>query len=294
MALKLAPGSFLGETIRSSVVSGFTFAESAYSPGARLPQHAHENAFFYLVLHGTCAESYGTRQRVSEPSTLVFHPAGETHSDCWREGGHCFHVEVSPALVERVRSCSPVLDRPTEFRGGLPVWIATRLYQELCRNDDLSPLAMEGLALELLVEGARRPATGRHHPPPHWLLQVRELIHERFAESLSLRDLAATVGVHPSHLARGFRQRFHCTIGEYTRKLRVDWSCRELSATDTPLVHLALAAGFTDQSHFSKTFKRLTGMSPAVYRMQFRSRNADTQPGDPDTRQPGDAEVESP
>jgi AraC family transcriptional regulator len=293
LALKLASGSFLGETVKSGVIEGFTFAESAYQPGARLPPHAHENAFFYLVLQGTCAEIYGTRQRVSGPSTLVFHPAGETHSDCWLEGGNCFHVEVAPAMLERVRSCSPVLDHPAEFRGGLPVWITSRLYQELCRNDDLSPLAMEALALELLVEGSRCPAAP-HRPPPHWFLQVRELIHARFAESLSLHDLAAAGGVHPSHLARGFRQQCHCTIGDYVRQLRVDWSCRELSSTDTPLVQIALAAGFVDQSHFSRTFRRLTGMSPAAYRRQFQSCYSDPSPCEPNTRQPSQAAVESP
>jgi AraC family transcriptional regulator len=78
--------------------------------------------------------------------------------------------------------------------------------------------------------------------------------------------------VHPAHLAREFRRRRHCTIGGYVRRLRVEFACRELSSTDAPLAEIALAAGFSHQSHLTRTFKELTGMTPAKFRALSRAR----------------------
>jgi AraC family transcriptional regulator len=79
-------------------------------------------------------------------------------------------------------------------------------------------------------------------------------------------EIARAAGVHPVYLARTFREHHGMTIGEYVRKLRIEHACRLISTTGAPLSEIALAAGFCDQSHFSRTFKRVTGSSPAEYR----------------------------
>jgi len=127
-----------------------------------------------------------------------------------------------------------------------------------------------------MAEIARCPAAVTERTPPRWLHQARDLLHARFAGSPSLDEIAAAVGVHPAHLARVFRQQYGCTMGDYLRRLRVEFACRHMAAGDTPLVGIALAAGFADQSHFTKTFKSLVGMTPAEFQRQFRRRNADT------------------
>ena len=67
-------------------------------------------------------------------------------------------------------------------------------------------------------------------------------------------------------LAREFRRRFGCSIGDYVRRLRIEFACRELAISDVPLYEIAFAAGFSDHSHFARTFKRATGMTPGAYR----------------------------
>jgi AraC family transcriptional regulator len=52
----------------------------------------------------------------------------------------------------------------------------------------------------------------------------------------------------------------------------VDFAARKLVTSDEPLTGIALAAGFSDQSHFSRTFKRQTGMTPATFRISSRLR----------------------
>jgi AraC family transcriptional regulator len=87
---------------------------------------------------------------------------------------------------------------------------------------------------------------------------------------LTISSIAESVGVHPGYLAAEFRRIYQTTIGEYMRKLRVDFACREIARTGVPLVQIALESGFSNQSQFCTTFKRVTGMTPAAYRAILR------------------------
>src|SRR5262249_9120537 len=116
-----------------------------------------EWAFCYFVVEGTCTRTSGGHSQPCATFQLVFLPAGEAHSDRWHDaGGRCLHLEFDAPWLDRVREHAPVLDRPAQLRGGTPVWLAVRLYRELRSPDPLSPLAVEGLALELLAQAARQ------------------------------------------------------------------------------------------------------------------------------------------
>lgn len=144
--------------------------------------------------------------------------------------------------------------------------LANRLYQELKQTDGFSSLAVEGLMLELIAETSRNYVKLPERNAPDWLKQAEEILHARFSEQLTLADIASSVNVHPTHLARVFHQHYNCTVGEYIRKLRIEHTCNQLSFTDAPLVEIALEAGFYDQSHFSRSFKQTTGLTPTEYR----------------------------
>lgn len=206
MSRLLLPGSFYGERQTSRQVGGFTFCESRYAAGERIPTHAHEDAFFYFVLQGSSTEHFGSRARVAAAGTLVFHPAGESHANHWRAAGYCLHLELAPATVARARELGAAIDHPAEFRGGWPAWLAGRMHRELTNESAAAPLALEGLALELLAEVSRPAGVFTHERPPRWLRQAREFLHAHFAEEISLAETAAAVGIHPSHLARVFRR----------------------------------------------------------------------------------------
>jgi AraC family transcriptional regulator len=265
--MKLAPGCFYGNALKSHLVAGFSLIETTYAPNLRIPTHAHECAYLCFVVRGTYTETYGGRTRTCKPSTLILHPPGEMHSDRFDNGGgRCFNVQVEPLVLERVREHTRILDSPAEFHRASLAHLAMKLYREFGAIDETSALVVEGLALEILGEASRRSLKSSNRRPPRWLGQVREILHANFSTNLTLATIAASVGVHPVHLARAFRQRFRLTVGEYVRQLRIEFACRELCQTEKPLVDIGSEAGFCSQSHFSTVFKRHTGLSPGEYR----------------------------
>lgn len=273
MEQKLPPGRLYGETISRQEVAGLVLIETAYPAGLRLPPHSHEHAGFCLVLRGTFERACGGRTHDCPPASLSFHPPDESHSERFDKAGtRLFGILITGGLLDRLREYPVVSEGPAFFRGGRPSLLAVRLRREARRMDEVSPLAIEGLALELLAETSRRRASRREPGPVRWLVRAREMLRARFAEPLTLADVARAVDVHPVHLARVFRQHQHCTVGEYVRRLRVEFARRQLASTDLPLSEIALLAGFCSQSHLSTAFKLHAGMTPTEYRSAFRSR----------------------
>lgn len=135
-----------------------------------------------------------------------------------------------------------------------------RMYYKFREMDDDSLRKLE----QALVEGRSLNNSGRRFP--QWLEKVRKILEQRFAEPCKVSEIAAEAGVHPVHLAREFRKHYGSSVGEYLRKIRIEYACRELMDSNEAVTNIAFAAGFADQSHFSRTFKRLCGTTPGKYR----------------------------
>lgn len=107
---------------------------------------------------------------------------------------------------------------------------------------------------------------------PHWLVQARQQLDQNFHERLTTAYIARPVGVPPVYLAQRFRQFFGCGVIEYLARRRLAYACRELRNTNHALATIATAAGFYDQGHFTRTFKRFIGITPSEYRRRKRGR----------------------
>jgi AraC family transcriptional regulator len=270
---QLPSGHFFGHLLRSLRVADFLLSETRYPAGARLPRHCHEGAYFCLIRKGWYTEIYGRQARTCSPMTLAFHPPGETHYQQFHNVEVCsFNVEITPARLTCLREEYPILAAPMHWRGGILTALALRLYQEFAREDACSSLVMEGLVLEILGEASRGVGGVPSQRPPPWLEQLRSALHSHFAHHVSVNGLAGLAGVHPVYLARAFRHYCGCSVGEYLRRLRLEYACQRLSQSDESIAEIALAAGFADQSHLTRLIKRRTGLTPASFRRASRSR----------------------
>lgn len=100
---------------------------------------------------------------------------------------------------------------------------------------------------------------------PLWMRSVRDILNDRWNENISLKELAHNVNIHPTTISKNFRKYFQCTLGEYTRKLKINHSLSLLKSSHYSLTETAHICGFSDQSHFIRVFKSMTNHLPSEY-----------------------------
>lgn len=270
--IKLPQGRFFGRSEVRRELGELVLVESHHAAGSRLPRHSHEHAYFCLNLGGDYAERYGRRRRDCHEGMLVFHPPGECHAEEHHSAVASLNVELDGAWLGRIAGLVAPLDQPAEFRGDEIAAAGVLLLRELRRDDRDSALAIEGLTFEILAASARRERTVDRRAP-RWLRDACDLLNE-LTDGVSLRAVAAQAGVHPVHFAATFRRFLGCSLGEYQRRRRFEYAREQLADRAMPLAQIAADAGFADQSHLTRTFKRFSGMTPSEYRtfLGFKTR----------------------
>ena len=254
-----------GTVVKQREIPGFTLTESVYPLALRLSPHRHSHAYLSFVLSGSYREKYADRECTCSAGALRFLPADELHENHFDTTVRSLLVRIDSQALDRLGDHAPVLSSPGEVSGLASSWLANRMYREFLATDDIAPLAMEGVLLEILAESARAIGEGGAHAPI-WLRRVREALEDSYLLAPSLAELAAIGGVHPVHLSREFRKHYDTTIGEFIRKRRIEHACHLLANSDEPLAEIALMCGFSDQSHFCAMFKTHTSLTPAKFR----------------------------
>ncbi|WP_439370338.1 helix-turn-helix domain-containing protein [Bradyrhizobium sp. PMVTL-01] len=102
--------------------------------------------------------------------------------------------------------------------------------------------------------------------PPRTVRRIREYVDAHIDQSISVKGLAEIASLSVCYFVRAFKKSVGITPHEYLMQRRVDLAMSLLSATEMPLAEIAAAAGFVDQSHCSRRFRRSVGMSPRDYR----------------------------
>jgi AraC family transcriptional regulator len=269
MELKLKAGEFYGTTSRALLANGFRFTEKSYSSRATLPTHAHELSHFCLVLAGNYNEKIASKSFERGPASLVYYPPDVSHGEEHLTEGRHFLVEVDFKHLDKARDYGASLLEPVFIGCDASLWLAARMYREFSERDEFSSLVLECITTELLIAASRLDTTRSECHPPTWLRRVKEFLRENFAEPPSLDQLAGAASVHPTHLTRTFRKFERCTVGDYIRESRIKYAQERILNSNEQLVEIGLAAGFADQTHFTRSFKRVTGLTPSEFRRMF-------------------------
>ena len=247
----MAAEEFFGIHLATREIGPYRLSLREYAGNTRLPQHAHGDAFATVIVDGGFREISAGSSVDCGPLDVVVHAPGARHVDQF-SGRKTRCLSVQGGSFER----SALLATPGASS------IALHILREFRNPDAFSSMVVEAMMLELFVAAERQREDAR---PPRWLVQVRNTIDRRFQESLTLTGLAQSADVHPAHLARAFRRHYRTTVGELLRELRVAYA-RQRLASPAPLQEIAHAAGFADQSHFTRAFRRATGLTPGQYR----------------------------
>lgn len=269
-AIIRAEGNYYGTVRRRFVVDGLHMSETAYAAGARIPTHRHECPSFFMPLGGAFVEGCGDIVRRYETGDVSYHPPHEPH---WLHtqgrAAHGFAVEVGDQWRDTFGDTSVWNSTPRDLSRSRISWLLGKLFLELHAHDTARPLIVQSLGVELGI--ALSDERIRHdRRAPKWLTKLREQLHDQPHFTPSLTDLAKTAGITPAGVIKTFRRHEGCTPGEYLRTLRLTRARAELGNTTHSLGTIALTAGFYDQSHFTRTFRRAMGITPQLYRRALR------------------------
>jgi len=259
---------------RSMEAGAFSITDAWFPPGALLHAHTHERGIFATMIDGSFDTTILGKRLDCSAGTIWSEPAEERHAnDIGRRGARALVVQLDPAHAEPVLPFDIVSSDVLHLRHAGIAAAARRLLSEFDAADDFTPLLAESTVVEMVVTAARiREAERRHHaPPPAWVFRAQEILHEHAREGLQLAEVAALVGEAPWRVARGFRKHFRTSIGEYARALRLTWALDQLAATRAPISEIAHAAGYADQSHFTRACTTAIGIGPAEYRRRGSS-----------------------
>ena len=122
-------------------------------------------------------------------------------------------------------------------------------------------------------------ATGRQrasHPPargglpPGAMRRVREHVELHLSDSMDLAELAGVAGLSVYHFARAFKQSTGMAPHHYLIRRRIERAREMLARSELSLSEIALAAGFSDQSHLARLFRQMLGVTPGQFRLSQR------------------------
>jgi AraC-like DNA-binding protein len=186
------------------------------------------------------------------------HEVAEQSSGLWA---------ISAGLAYNIRDDYELLEKGMMLYDALYSW-ANHLKNEKHLRQPFEDLLVNVFHQFIKEKSARKKI-------PSWTKQLKELIQDQIDTNLtlSLKDISKELQVNPAYLSREFSKYFdNLSFGEYIRKLRIEKAIQLMHSSKYSLTEIAYLTGFSDQSHFTRIFKRFTGQNPSEYRRKLIKR----------------------
>jgi AraC-type DNA-binding domain-containing proteins len=260
--ISLPKGHYLGTVTDICDAGGIIAGSTTYKKEIlSSQQHYHENAHISFVLQGGSVEKRTGKEIERLPGNIEFYHAGEKHQTIQKvfPSKH-INLEIDTDFLKKNEiteaTIYTVIKQNPDGK-----FLLLKIYRELLVNDDSSAASINMLFLDLISKFENRS----YKILPLWVEIVREFLNENWDEKITLNDLSTAANVHPITISKYFKKYFSCTFGEYIRKLKIEKSLSLLKTKSSSLTAAAYTCNFADQSHFTRTFKELTGFLPKQY-----------------------------
>jgi len=185
-------------------------------------------------------------------------------------------MEVAPSVLDSLAGAPVEL----QLQDYTPVAGAAAIASQAVdcvRHGAPNRLLLEGLALAICgqVLEVSAPKIVQESVPldntDRRIRRVRDYIEDNIAEDLSIAALADVACLSVHHFARAFRGSLGETPHRYVQRRRIARATAMLSRTAVPIAEIALDCGFGSQSHFTTSFKSVTGATPSAFRRQLKA-----------------------
>ena len=242
----------------------------------RFPRHAHGGFAVGVIEQGALGFYYRGENVVAGPGTINLANPGEIHTGhAQAESGWTYRMFYMPADV--LQSAADKMSRhPAEFpffeKGVIqdrPLAAKIHALHTALETGSLSSLERESRFLDMLTRLIVRHADAPPVPPApsgarKEIDRAADYIADCFAEDISLKRLASIACLSPFHFAREFKRATGLPPHTYLVQTRVK-KAREMITAGKPIARVAADTGFTDQSHLTRHFKRITGATPGQF-----------------------------
>lgn len=222
--------------------------------------HFHENPHISFILNGGVIDKRHNVETERLSGELMFFHAGEHHQSIYKLFPAAnISIEISDSMFAGNMAGEAILNESL-LKNPNAKFTILKIYRELLMHDEFSDCSIEMMLLNLFLNETR---TRNAHP--RWLETVIELLNDNWNEPLSLTELSEAANVYPTTISKFFPKYVSCTLGEYRRRLKIERSLSYVKTSTLSLTDIAYHCGFADQSHFTRTFKQITGFLPRQY-----------------------------
>lgn len=173
-------------------------------------------------------------------------------------------------LSQNIKDDHELLELGMKVYDGLYTW-AKHLHTQKHTQAPVEQLLLD-VYHKYLKSGSAKKA-------PEWTKELREMIQDQMDTnmSLSLQQASDELEINPAYLSREFSKYFdNLSFGDYIRKMRIEKSMLLMETTAYSLTEIAYLTGFSDQSHFTRIFKKQTGENPSVFRKNIQKGKKNT------------------
>lgn len=213
------------------------------------------------VLHGVSCPS----GNVCHYHSMVFHPEILSGSS-----GSAYDILYLRPFMEQG---SPIrIFRPQGHRKGQVIAsLFASAFQSCSQAENGYEFVVRNLLSEIFLilrEFSERESARKSNPQELRIKQMLSWLDEHYMENITISQLAGAVGICVRECQRTFANVLHTTPIQYLNRRRITIAAEFLVSTDMPISKIGLCCGFDNPSYFAKQFKKITGMTPKVYRQK--------------------------
>lgn len=257
---------------RPRFIAGTELMSVAYRHRA-FPQHSHDGYVIGVVTEGAeTIDVGGTSHIAGAGSILQIHP-GEVHANA-SIGSSILKYDVMYLPEQALRPYLITGRGDSALTFLRPVIVDPYLFNIIraahaCLAADAGQLEQESAlaALLLAMTSSSMPVLRQRPEPTAPIGLAREFIDTHFASAFSLQTLSHLTGLSVYHLVRSFKRAVGLSPLAYRNQQRIA-SAKAMLVQGVPIAEVALSVGYADQSHFTRHFQKVVGLSPGRYAKQ--------------------------
>jgi len=260
---ELQKEEYLGNTRNCySSSDGIAVVETEYKSKVYEGWHSHNNSHITFFLRGGTTEKRKNFSQSIGAGSLLFYHSDERHlnQDTLFPSKN-INIEIEDRFLKELQLSEAIIER--SIQNAMHVkFLILKIFKESLIADPFSNDTITMLFSQL-TEGCDR--LDRFNKSPYWVKNLHELLNDCWDENPSLHNLAHVLNIHPITISKHFPKYFGCTLGEYLRRIKINRSLPLIASENSSFTEIGLQCGFSDQSHFTRTFKNQTGFLPKQF-----------------------------